>query len=78
MYGWINSDSSRRVQEDGPGQRFEVGYIKTGGTTPPEIELTVEDVQGTASMLKAVLILIFSSQLSGLALITFCRKGCCF
>ena len=29
---------------------FEVGYIKTGTETPPQIELTVQDVEGTASV----------------------------
>jgi hypothetical protein len=29
---------------------FEVGYIKTGSGTPPEIELSVLDVEGTASV----------------------------
>ena len=38
------------VQEEGPGQMFEVGYLKTGSGTPPQIELSVEDEEGTASM----------------------------
>ena len=64
MYGWLSGNGSTvRVQEDGPGQRFEVGYIKPGTAQPPTIQLTVEDTEGTASMLKAVLTLIFSSQL---------------
>ena len=50
MYGWINAGRVERVQEAGPGQMFEVGYLKTGTGTPPRIELTVEDVEGTASM----------------------------
>ena len=50
MYGWINAGTVQRVQEAGPGQMFEVGYLKTGEETPPRIELTVEDVEGTASM----------------------------
>ena len=51
MYGWINAGSVQRVQEAGPGQVFEVGYLKTGTGTPPQIELTVEDVEGTASII---------------------------
>ena len=50
MYGWTNADGDVRVQEAGSGQRFEVGYIKTGRGTPPQINLTVVDVEGTASM----------------------------
>ena len=50
VYGWINAGRVERVQEEGPGQMFEVGYLKTGAGTPPWIELTVEDVEGTASM----------------------------
>ena len=51
MYGWINAGRIQRVQEAGPGQMFEVGYLKTGTGTLPQIELTVHDVEGTASML---------------------------
>ena len=50
MYGWINAGHIQRVQEAAPGQTFEVGYLKTGTGTPPQIELTVYDVEGTASM----------------------------
>ena len=50
VYGWINAGSVQRVQEQGPGQMFEVGYMKTGLGTPPQIELTVEDNEGTASV----------------------------
>ena len=52
VYGWINAGTVQRVQEAGPGQTFEVGYLKTGedSETPPRIELTIEDVEGTASM----------------------------
>ena len=50
VYGWINAGTVQRVQEAGPGQVFEVGYLKTGTGTLPQIELTVEDEEGTASM----------------------------
>ena len=50
VYGWINAGTVQRVQEAGPGQTFEVGYLKIGAGTLPEIQLTVEDVEGTASM----------------------------
>ena len=52
MYGWINvgAGSVAHVREAGPGQQFEVGYIKTGSGTPPQIQLSVEDKEGTASM----------------------------
>ena len=50
MYGWINAGHIQRVQEAGPGQMFEMGYLKTGTGTLPQIELTVHDVEGTASM----------------------------
>ena len=50
VYGWINAGRVQRVQETGLGLMFEVGYLKTGLRTPPGIELTVEDVEGTASM----------------------------
>ena len=52
VYGWINARSVQRVQEAGPGRMFEVGYLKSGSDqdSPPEITLTVEDTEGTASM----------------------------
>ena len=50
MYGWINAGRVVRVQEAGPGQMFEVGYLKTGSGTPPQIQLSVQDEQGTASI----------------------------
>ena len=50
MYGWINAGRVVRVQEAGPGQTFEVGYLKIGSGTPPWIDLSVQDVEGTASM----------------------------
>ena len=43
MYGWRDS-SPVHVHEAGPGQTFEVGYLKPGAGTPPTISLTVEDV----------------------------------
>ena len=52
MYGWINAGGITRVQEAGSGQQFEVGYIKTGIIgTPPRIDLTITDEEGTASIL---------------------------
>jgi hypothetical protein len=50
VYGWINAGSVMRVQEAGPGQTFEVGYLKTGTGTPPQITLFIDDEEGTASM----------------------------
>ena len=73
MYGWINADRFQRVQEKGPGQIFEVGYLKTGIGTPPQIELTVEDVEGTASMYANTSIICHAVSISIQTLI--CRKG---
>ena len=46
MYGWRDSRSGLpvHVHEEGPGQTFEVGYLKPGSGTLPEITLTVRDV----------------------------------
>ena len=52
VFGWMNVSTygAHVVQEDGPGQRFDVGYIKHGSPPPPPIIFTVSDVAGTASM----------------------------
>ena len=50
MYGWINAGRVVRVHEEGPGQMFEVGYLKNGSETLPRLQLSVQDEEGTASM----------------------------
>ena len=49
MYGWIDAGRVVRIYE-GLERMFEVGYLKNGTGTPPLIELTVQDMEGTASM----------------------------